>query len=100
MENDILIISKNLEYEERSDWEVAVAASNGTVTFYKLFTITANPRKEDRWIELNKTDIDENEPAGTVIGTFSTENGEEKELFVYSFVEGYEDNKKFKIFYN
>ena len=47
---------------------------------------------------LSRTDIDENIAAGVVVGTFSTEDPDLHDLHVYSFVDGFEDNKKFKIY--
>ena len=75
---------------------VAVTAVGGTTNKLNAFTYT-NSAPTD--ILLSNTDFDENQPSGTVVGTFSTTDVDTGQTFTYAFADncGGTDNSLFSI---
>jgi hypothetical protein len=71
------------------------------LSFEKVFTIQVNNLAPTD-IGLSKTDVDENVPANTVVGTFSTVDATQGDTFTYALVSGTgsDDNNSFQIVNN
>ena len=100
-------IKLEVDYETTLSLGIEVSARNNNDTFYERFTIEALGSISSALlsISLDKTDIDENQPKGSIVGTFSTKDLNDNTshvLYTYSLIEGaYSvDNNKFKIYYN
>ncbi|WKN41712.1 FG-GAP-like repeat-containing protein [Tunicatimonas pelagia] len=89
-----LIAREAFDYEAQSEYEIRIQAddSNGG-RLSKAFTITVNDLDESTnstptAIELNETEIEENQPANTVVGTFTTTDTDAEDEHTYMLVEG------------
>jgi hypothetical protein len=68
---------------------VDVAASDGTLIGTQSLTITVtNVNEAPTLIELSDNVVDENQPAGTVVGSFTTTDPDVGDTFAYSLVTG------------
>ncbi|MFM7560697.1 cadherin repeat domain-containing protein, partial [Cylindrospermopsis raciborskii] len=72
----------------------------GVTTVRMLIIEVINVNETPTDISLNATTVDENLPANTVIGTFSTTDPDAENTFTYSLVGGGTDNPVFSIVNN
>jgi VCBS repeat-containing protein len=98
---DQLKAKASFNFEADSSYSIRVRSTDaGGQTFEKQLTITienANDPPTD--LALSKAEINENEPAGTEVGAFSTTDEDVGDTFTYSLVsgEGSADNGSFEI---
>jgi hypothetical protein len=89
------------DFETKDSYTIRLKADDGNGgTFEKSFTISitnANDAPTD--IALSKSDIDENRPSGTAVGTFSTTDQDAGDTHTYALVSGTgsTDNGQFQI---
>ncbi|MHC5823161.1 MAG: cadherin domain-containing protein, partial [Nostoc sp.] len=90
---DKLQINTSPDFENKSSYNILVQTQdNGGLTFQKPLTITIKDVNEAPTdLALNKTDVNENVPANTVIGTFSSTDPDQNDNFAYSLVSGIDD---------
>ena len=80
-------------------YDTTVTASDGSKDVSDTFTLTVNPVNDAPiGIALSPSSVEENQPAGTLVGTF-TANDSDSTTFAYSLVagEGDVDNASFRI---
>ncbi|HEU5063737.1 MAG TPA: Ig-like domain-containing protein, partial [Solirubrobacterales bacterium] len=98
---DKLKSKASFNFEADSSYSIRVRTTDaGGKTFEKQLTITienANDPPTD--LAISKAEINENEPAGTEVGAFSTTDEDVGDTFTYSLVsgEGSADNGSFEI---
>lgn len=82
-----------LDYETQSSYEVKIQVTDSAAnSFNKTFTITAQDVNEAPTdIALSPTDVDEDLPAGTTVGTLSAADPDAGDTFQYAIV-GTNDN--------
>ena len=89
------------DFETQSSYDVRVRTTDGNGGFLdKTFTISVDDKNETPTdIILSVADVDENEPAGTTIGDFSTTDQDVGDPHIYSFVDSatFTDNNAFTI---
>ncbi|MEB3343271.1 S8 family serine peptidase, partial [Okeania sp.] len=98
-DND-LKINISPDFETQSSYDIRVQATDGEETYEEEFTINVNDVNETPTdIELDNNNIDENVPANTVVGKFSTIDPDAGDTFSYKLVsgEGDTDNTAFTI---
>jgi parallel beta-helix repeat protein/VCBS repeat-containing protein len=89
------------DYEVQNSYSIRVLTTDaGGLNFSKAFTITilnANDAPAD--ITISNANIDENQPIGTAVGTFSSTDPDLGDTFIYSFAVGAgdTDNAQFQI---
>ncbi|MGN6663659.1 MAG: cadherin domain-containing protein, partial [Solirubrobacterales bacterium] len=92
---------ESFNYEAKSSYSIRVKTTDsGGESFEKQLTITVeNVNDPPTDLSLSNSEIDENEPAGTEIGAFSTTDEDVGDTFTYSLVagEGSTDNGSFEI---
>ncbi|MHC5828806.1 MAG: hypothetical protein ACYT04_76115, partial [Nostoc sp.] len=98
---DKLQINASPDFESKSSYNILVQTKdNEGLTFEKPLTITINDVNEPPTdLALDKTDVNENVAANTVIGTFSSTDPDTGNTFTYSLVTGTgdTDNSAFTI---
>ncbi|MHC5730920.1 MAG: cadherin repeat domain-containing protein, partial [Nostoc sp.] len=98
---DKLQINTSPDFENKSSYNILVQTQdNGGLTFQKPLTITIKDVNEAPTdLALDKTDVNENVAANTVIGTFSSTDPDTGNTFTYSLVAGTgdTDNSAFTI---
>ncbi|MEH2362092.1 DUF4114 domain-containing protein, partial [Nostoc sp.] len=98
---DKLQINTSPDFENKSSYNILVQTKdNGGLTFQKPLTITIkNVNEAPTDLALDKTDVNENVPVNTVIGTFSSTDQDTGNTFTYSLVAGTgdTDNSAFTI---
>jgi murein DD-endopeptidase MepM/ murein hydrolase activator NlpD len=96
-----LLTAEVFDLAAKGSYTIRLRATDQDGLFYeKAFTITISPFNEQpKDISLSKTSIDENRPVGTTVGSFSTTDPNEDDVFVYTLVdgEGSADNASFTI---
>jgi hypothetical protein len=91
----------SFDFETKNSYTIRLQTSDGNGgTFQKQFTITvtnANDAPTD--IALSKANVDENQPSGTPVGTFSTTDQDAADTHTYTLVTGTgdSDNASFQI---
>lgn len=93
------------DYEIKQEYLIRVRTTDSSNTLFleKNFRIEIGNLPENpgdtapRDIQLSRTDIDENQPAGTAIGALSTVDPDAKDSFTYTLVAGFGDNAAFSI---
>ncbi|MHC5720145.1 MAG: hypothetical protein ACYTX0_50960, partial [Nostoc sp.] len=87
---DQLQINASPDFENKSSYNILVQTKdNEGLTFEKPLTITINDVNEPPTdLALDKTDVNENVAANTVIGTFSSTDPDTGNTFTYSLVTG------------
>ncbi|HEX5526571.1 MAG TPA: Ig-like domain-containing protein [Solirubrobacterales bacterium] len=92
---------ESFNFEAKSSYSIRVKTTDsGGESVEKQLTITVeNVNDPPTNLALSKSEINENEPAGTEIGTFSTTDEDVGDTFTYSLVtgEGSTDNGSFEI---
>ncbi|MGN6258724.1 MAG: Ig-like domain-containing protein [Solirubrobacterales bacterium] len=92
---------ESFNYEAKSSYSIRVKTTdNGGESFEKQLTITVeNANDPPTDLSLSNSKINENEPAATEVGTFSTTDEDVGDTFTYSLVagEGSTDNGSFEI---
>ncbi|MEH2387259.1 MAG: hypothetical protein V7K14_16075, partial [Nostoc sp.] len=85
-----LQINASPDFENKPSYNIRVQTQdNDGLTFQKQLTITINDLNEAPTdLALDKTDVNENVPANTVIGTFSSTDPDKGNTFTYSLVTG------------
>ena len=95
-----LILKKMLDYETRSVYGVLIQASDGLYLFKKALVIrVTNIPEPPKSLTLTPTEIKENQPAGSIVGSFSTTSAQKPDTYIYELVsgEGDIDNAQFEI---
>lgn len=93
--------NSSFDYQAKNSYSVRIQVTdNGGLTFEKIFTISVtklNERPTD--IVLSSLTVAENQPVGTVVGTFSATDPNVGETFTYSLVAGTgaTDNSSFTV---
>ncbi|BAU41028.1 cadherin domain-containing protein [Leptolyngbya sp. O-77] len=89
------------DFETKDSYTIRVRTTDsGTLFFEQSFTININNVNEaPTALILSETDVDENVPVGTTVGTFSTTDPDTGNTFTYSLVSGAgdTDNASFTI---
>jgi VCBS repeat-containing protein len=98
---NVLKTKESFNFEAKSSYSIRVRTTDsGGKSFEKKFTITiVNADDPPADLTLSNAEIDENEPAGTQVGTFSTTDEDVGDTFTYGLVagEGSTDNGSFEI---
>ncbi|HEY3324999.1 MAG TPA: cadherin domain-containing protein [Planctomycetota bacterium] len=98
---DALKTAASFDYEAKSSFGILVRTTDfGGLSFDKSFTIAVTDLNEaPADIALSASAIAENQPAGTIVGTFSTTDPDAGDTFTYSLVNGAggDDNAAFSI---
>ncbi len=103
---DELRINDYPDFEAKSTYSIRVRTTDsGGLTFDKLFTVNVVDLPETpgttipRDLQLSNSQVEENKPANTVVGTFSTVDPDTGDAFTYTLVtgEGSTDNAAFTI---
>jgi VCBS repeat-containing protein len=93
--------AESFNFEARASYSIRVKTTDsGSAGFEKQLTITVeNVNDPPTNISLSKSDINENEPAATKVGSFSTTDEDVGDSFTYTLVSGAgaEDNGSFEI---
>ncbi|MEH1961769.1 MAG: hypothetical protein V7L05_18180, partial [Nostoc sp.] len=90
IKDDKLQINASPDFENKPSYNIRVQTQdNGELTFEKPLIITINDVNEaPTGLALDKTDVNENVAASTVIGTFSSTDPDTGNTFTYSLVAG------------
>ena len=71
-----LTINASPDYDTQSSYNIRIQVSDGDLNYSEAFTITVNANTAPTDIALSRTDIDENAPPGSAVGTLSaTDDG-------------------------
>ena len=101
IDNNQLKINTSPDFETKSTYSIRVQTTDSAgETFQKEFTINVNDINEPPTnLTLSKNNIDENQPANSVVGTFSTTDSNSGDTFTYQLVSGSgdSDNSAFTI---
>ncbi len=93
--------NSSFDYQTKNSYSVRIQVTdNKGLTFEKIFTISVTELNEGPTdITLSSLTVAENEPVGTVVGTFSTTDPNVGDTFTYSLVAGTgaTDNSSFTI---
>ena len=101
IQNDALSTNAVFDYEAKTSYSIRIQADDGKGgMFQKQFIVNIldiNDTPTD--LSLSNTSVNENQPGGTIIGTFSTTDADVGDTFTYSLVfgEGDTDNAAFTI---
>jgi hypothetical protein len=80
------------DYEAQNSYSIRVRSTDdGTPAYYteKIFTVTVNNINDPPTdITLSSSNVDENQPSGTLVGSFSTTDPNLEDAFTYSLVSG------------
>lgn len=100
--SDELWTTRTFDFEIEDTYPVCLQANDGRggVSAAEIVTVTVtNANDAPTWLELNGATLFDEDPAGTVIGTFATTDQDDGETFTYSFVAGAgdTDNNQFTI---
>ncbi|MCU0523953.1 MAG: hypothetical protein MUF72_03915 [Elainella sp. Prado103] len=102
--NNQLQIRNVPNFETKPSYSIRIRSTDKDgLTFEKVFVITVRDLNETPLdISLSATSIDENKPANSVVGTFSTIDSDANDTFTYQFVSGIgaTDNAAFTIVNN
>ena len=88
------------DFETKSSYSIRVKTDDGTATFEKQLTISVNDVNEPPTdISLDSSTVDENQPTGTTVGTFSNNDPDAGTSPTYTLVTGTgdTDNGSFQI---
>ncbi len=79
-----------LDFETKSSYSIRVRSTDaGSLFFEEVFTITVtNVNEQPTDIALSPTSVNEGQPAGTAVGTFSTTDPDVGDTFTYTLVAG------------
>ena len=95
-EDNQLVTTTSFNFEATPEVTVNIEASNADGPFEKGFTITiTNQPEPPSDIALSSDQIEENQPAGTVVGILNVEGGQSDAT--YTLVPGNNDNNQFVI---
>ena len=98
---DQLIINSSSNYESQSSYSILVQTTDGSgASYQEQLTMNVNNINEaPTALNLSNTAINENEPANSVVGTFSTNDPDNGDTFTYELVagKGDTDNQAFSI---
>ncbi|HEY3325312.1 MAG TPA: FN3 associated domain-containing protein [Planctomycetota bacterium] len=96
-----LLTAASFDFETKGNYTIRVRTSNQDGSFFEKILIinVTNVNEVPGDILLASTSIAENQPAGTVVGTFSNADPDANEAFTYSLVAGTgsDDNSAFTI---
>ena len=84
--SNVLKTSGELDYESYVSYDITVRSTDDDGLFIdKTFTINViNINEVSTDITLDRTDVDESQPSGTVVGTFSTSDPDNGNTFTYT----------------
>jgi VCBS repeat-containing protein len=98
---DQLRTAEVFDFETKSSYSIRVRSTDsGSLFFEKVFTITVtNLNEVPTDIALSNSSVNENQPAGTAVGSFSTTDPDAGDTFTYTLVAGAgsTDNGSFQI---
>src|SRR6202012_574109 len=98
---NVLKAKESFNFEAKSSYSIRVRTTDSDgKSFEKKFTITVvNADDAPTGLALSKAEIDENEPAGTAVGTFSTTDEDVGDTLPHTLVagEGATDNGSFEV---
>ncbi len=104
LQGNQLRIKNPTDFETKPTYSIRVRTSDsGGLTFEKVFTISVNDLPERPGdtdptdLLLSRNSIDENVPANTAVGTFTTIDPDQGDTFTYSLQSGFGDNASFQI---
>ena len=82
--------AEKFDYETKHQYSIRIRTTdNGQLYHEEIFTIDINDINENPSdIALSNNSVDENESSGAAVGTFSTEDVDEGDTFIYEFVSG------------
>ncbi len=96
-----LLTNQVFDFEAKSVFSVRLRTTDSKSGFFeKVFTITINDLNEGPTdIQISKTDINENQAIGSIIGSFTSVDEDTDDSFTYTLVEGEgsDDNASFSI---
>ncbi len=86
---DSLFVVGTFDFETKASYNVRVSVNDGSCTFEEKFVvIVVNVGDAPTNIFVSDSVIDENMPAGSVIGQFTSEDADVGETYMYSLVAG------------
>lgn len=101
IENDLLKATSAFNFESKNSYNIRIRSTDaGGFSFEKAFVVTVeNVNEMPTVTTLSNNSIQDNLPAGTVIGSFSSQDQDAGETFYYSLVsgDGSEGNAAFTI---
>lgn len=100
--SDELWTTRTFDFEVTDTYPVCLQANDGRggISAAELITVTVTDANDaPTWLELDGSTLFDEDPAGTVIGAFTTTDQDAGETFTYSFVAGAgdTDNDQFTI---
>ena len=97
--NNELHINSSPDFEAKPTYKISVVSTDsGNLSITKPFDITVNNLAEPPTdIGLSKTNIDENQPANSLIGTLTAQDSDPTQTETYSLVPNFGDNAAFSI---
>ncbi len=91
--NDSLLLAGALDYDNDSTLEIRIQADDGNnATFTKTFIIRVIKVNPPTAITLSDSQVVENDPIGTLIGTFATADIDASDTHTYTLVSGSGDS--------
>ena len=101
LSGDKLILTNPADFETQPSYLVQVSSNTGASSVPKSFTISVvNVNEPPTDIALDKTAIDENAPANSIVGSFTTTDSDINDPHVYKLVDGFGDDALFSIVNN
>jgi CSLREA domain-containing protein len=89
IDGDSLKTAAAFDFETKSSYSIRIQTSDGALTFAKAFTISVtNANETPTAIDLSNSTVEENQPIGTAVGTFSTADPDAGDSFTYTLVSG------------
>ncbi|QTA91749.1 cadherin repeat domain-containing protein [Desulfonema magnum] len=97
--HDTLVTAESFDYETQNSYSIRVCATDKDGSpFEKQFTISViNVNEPPSGISLTNTEVQENQPAGTVVGSLSVTDPDTGDSHTYQLVPGSGDNSAFTI---
>ncbi|NJR61169.1 MAG: hypothetical protein HC769_21470 [Cyanobacteria bacterium CRU_2_1] len=98
-----LVLKPSPDFETQSSYAIQVSTSDGDLSLEETFTIRVRDLPERPGetnptdLLLNNTSVNENVPANSTIGTFTTIDPDRDDVFKYSLNAGFGDNAAFTI---
>lgn len=89
-----LLTSGAFNYEQKNSFNLCIQTQDsGGLTFTKAFTLNLlNVNEAPSGLDLSSTSIDEDQPIGAVVGSFTASDEDLSESFTYSLISGTGDN--------
>ena len=100
IDGDQLLAADSFDYESQNTFSIRIRSTAGNVAYENVLTISVTDVNEAPTdLALSNTTIQENLPASTVVGDFSTTDPDTDDSFTYCLIDGAggEDNASFFI---